>query len=52
MGAGHHVTALYEIVGPGKDGDNPNIDPLKYTRRPPRAPTATILHGQAAVQTA
>jgi Ca-activated chloride channel family protein len=32
LGAGHHVTALYEIVSPGKVGDLPGIDPLKYTK--------------------
>ena len=32
IGAGHHVTALYELVPPGKEGDLPGIDPLKYTK--------------------
>ncbi len=32
IGAGHHVTALYEIVPTGKVGDLPGIDPLKYTK--------------------
>jgi Ca-activated chloride channel homolog len=32
MGAGHYVTALYEIARAGRneDGDMPSIDPLKY----------------------
>ncbi len=30
IGAGHTVTALYEIVPAGADGDAPSIDPLKY----------------------
>ena len=33
VGAGHHVTALYELVPPGKEGSiGPGIDPLKYTK--------------------
>jgi Ca-activated chloride channel homolog len=32
IGAGHHVTALYELVPPGKIGDLSGIDPLKYTK--------------------
>ena len=32
IGAGHHVTALYELVPPGKEGELPGIDPLKYTK--------------------
>jgi Ca-activated chloride channel homolog len=32
IGAGHHVTALYELVAPGKEGDLPGIDGLKYAK--------------------
>ena len=32
MGAGHAVTALYEIVPPGEDVGAPGVDPLKYQR--------------------
>ncbi|HEX2920130.1 MAG TPA: von Willebrand factor type A domain-containing protein [Bacteroidales bacterium] len=32
MGAGHNVTALYEIVPAGSDEDIPSIDPLKYQK--------------------
>ncbi len=32
IGAGHHVTALYEIVPADRVGDLPGIDPLKYTK--------------------
>jgi Ca-activated chloride channel family protein len=32
MGAGHHVTALYELVPHGKEKDLPVVDPLKYTK--------------------
>ncbi len=31
IGAGHHVTALYELVPPGEEATIPGIDPLKYT---------------------
>ena len=30
LGAGHSVTALYEIVPPGADVPNASVDPLKY----------------------
>src|SRR6185369_3925285 len=30
MGAGHTVTALYEIVPRGSEVPGPNVDPLKY----------------------
>jgi Ca-activated chloride channel family protein len=33
LGAGHSVTALYEIVPPGGDVPNANVDPLKYQSR-------------------
>jgi Ca-activated chloride channel family protein len=32
IGAGHHVTALYELVAPGKEADLPGIDRLKYAK--------------------
>ena len=38
MGAGHTVTALYEIVPPGESIDSPGVDPLKY-QRPAGAPS-------------
>jgi len=34
MGAGHSVTALYEIVPAGTRVDLPTVDPLKYQRGP------------------
>jgi Ca-activated chloride channel family protein len=40
MGAGHSVTALYEIVPAGEDVDAPGIDPLKYQR--PETTTARV----------
>jgi Ca-activated chloride channel family protein len=30
MGAGHNVTALYELVPAGSDETGPSVDPLKY----------------------
>jgi Ca-activated chloride channel family protein len=32
IGAGHHVTALYELVPAGLEGQLPHVDPLKYTQ--------------------
>src|SRR5204863_403626 len=32
VGAGHHVTALYELVPAGKEGDIAGVDPLKYQK--------------------
>ncbi|AGA30882.1 vWA domain-containing protein [Singulisphaera acidiphila] len=34
IGAGHHVTALYELVAPGKIEGLPGVDPLKYQPQP------------------
>jgi Ca-activated chloride channel family protein len=38
LGAGHTVTALYEIVPPGEDVNTGGVDPLKYQRPAERAP--------------
>jgi Ca-activated chloride channel family protein len=35
MGAGHNVTALYEIIPAGSDERTGSIDPLKYQRNQP-----------------
>ena len=32
IGAGHHVTALYELVPPGQEGALAGVDPLKYRK--------------------
>jgi Ca-activated chloride channel homolog len=32
IGAGHTVTALYEIVPAGREADAPGVDPLKYQK--------------------
>jgi Ca-activated chloride channel family protein len=34
IGAGHTVTALYELVPPGKEGEVPRLDALKYQQAP------------------
>lgn len=34
MGAGHTVTALYEIIPAGSDFDIPGVDPLRYQNNP------------------
>jgi Ca-activated chloride channel family protein len=45
IGAGHSVTALYEIVPAGAAVDAPSVDPLKYQRQtqPSRAASAREL---------
>ena len=37
LGAGHSVTALYEIVPPGAESGLADVDPLKYQRTAPPA---------------
>jgi Ca-activated chloride channel family protein len=32
LGAGHSVTALYELIPPGQDVPNASVDPLKYQK--------------------
>ena len=32
IGAGHHVTALYELVPAGKEGDVAGVGPLKFQK--------------------
>ncbi len=36
IGAGHTVTALYEVVPPGVSAGAPTVDPLKYQQNPPQ----------------
>ena len=46
MGAGHSVTALYEIVPPGplsEEVDAPGVDPLKYQRPATEPPAMTTV---------
>jgi Ca-activated chloride channel family protein len=38
IGAGHSVTAIYEIVPAGVELDRPRVDPLRYSPTPPPAP--------------
>jgi len=40
IGAGHTVTALYELAPPGKEGNLPKVDPLKYQK--PLAPSEAV----------
>ena len=44
IGAGHTVTALYEIVPKGAPSNTPSVDPLKYQR--PQAATETESTGE------
>jgi Ca-activated chloride channel homolog len=32
VGAGHHVTALYELIPPGREGDIPAVDSLEFQK--------------------
>ena len=41
IGAGHSVTALYEIVPAGVAMDAPGVDPLKYQAPPSRPASAS-----------
>jgi Ca-activated chloride channel family protein len=45
MGAGHSVTALYELIPAGQPIEVPSIDPLKYQR--PGTPTSDARGGEA-----
>jgi Ca-activated chloride channel homolog len=45
IGAGHSVTALYEIVPTGVDDDHPGVDPLRYQQAPRLVPTRTAADG-------
>ena len=38
IGAGHTVTALYEVVPAGQKLENPGVDELKYSRPPAEVP--------------
>jgi Ca-activated chloride channel family protein len=49
IGAGHTVTALYEIVPPGADVDVASVDPLKYQR--PSAQTTASPAGRDELMT-
>jgi Ca-activated chloride channel family protein len=43
IGAGHHVTALYELVPAGKEGDLPPVDPLKFQKEGTSVPSKESL---------
>ncbi|MDB5350772.1 MAG: uncharacterized protein JWN86_2019 [Planctomycetota bacterium] len=46
IGAGHTVTALYELIPPGREGDLPRVEPSKYAKpakdQPARASDETL----------
>ena len=46
IGAGHSVTAIYEIVPAGVEVDRPRVDPLKYSTPPPTAATTRPAPGK------
>jgi Ca-activated chloride channel homolog len=50
LGAGHSVTALYEIVPPGEEAGTPGVDPLKY-QRPGNLPAAPVTTGSTELMT-
>ena len=51
MGAGHSVTALYEILPPGEDlSGRPGVDPLKY-QRPANPPPSRVTTGSNELMT-
>lgn len=41
MGAGHRVTALYEIIMVGSESETSSVDPLKYQKKAPSSGTFT-----------
>ena len=45
MGAGHSVTALYELIPAGRPAGAPSIDPLKYQQ--PGTPSRAASNGEA-----
>lgn len=48
IGAGHRVTALYEIVPVGQDGTIPgSVDDLRYAKGSPESPRAAASLGEA-----
>ena len=42
IGAGHTVTALYEIATPGSEPETPSVDPLKYQKQPEKDDVAIV----------
>jgi len=51
VGAGHTVTALYEITPVGAAGATPTVDPLRYGQKPAvpqESPAPTLATGQSA----
>lgn len=46
VGAGHSVTAIYEIVPAGTEMDHPAVDPLKYAARESAPPAPVAVQGK------
>jgi Ca-activated chloride channel homolog len=46
IGAGHSVTAIYEIVPAGTELDRPSVDPLKYADPAPAQPPRVATKGK------
>jgi Ca-activated chloride channel homolog len=48
-GAGHEVTALYELAPPGGiEGSTPGVDPLKYQKQPQPQPSPSAFSDEVA----
>jgi Ca-activated chloride channel family protein len=43
IGAGHTVTALYEVAPPGENVNLPTVDPLKYQTPKATTPSSTVM---------
>ncbi len=43
IGAGHTVTALYEVAPPGENVNLPTVDPLKYQPAKATTPSSTVV---------
>lgn len=50
IGAGHSVTAIYEIVPAGVELDRPRVDPLKYSPAPPAPASASAREPSGALR--
>lgn len=48
IGAGHTVTAIYEVVPAGKQVETPAVDPLKYQQPAKTAPSTAVATADAA----
>lgn len=48
LGAGHQVTAFYELIPAGSDENTPGVDPLRYQKEAAQKPAAKSVHNEAA----